>query len=263
VTTHIKEPVTVAIADGVATVTVDSPPVNAMGVAVLTGLRAVAERLAGNRAARAVVLTGAGTKAFIAGADITEFAEILARPDGMRQHAELSRSMFQAWQELPQPLIAAVQASAIGGGLEFALACDLIVADEVASFGLPEVKLGIIPGAGGTQRLPARIGLSAAKEMMLLGSTIDADRALRLGLINRLAANGKTLEVAQGLATQIAARPWMAVAGIKRAADAANAFLDAGLNRELEIFLEVAKSDDFAEGFSAFLEKRKPRFSHT
>lgn len=258
-----QSPIIVAIAHGVATVTIDSPPVNAMGVAVLNGLTNAARNVIDDADVRAIVITGIGAKAFLAGADISEFAELRARPTGMQEHAELARGMFEAWRQLPHPLIAAVQASAVGGGLEFALACDLIIADETALFGLPEVKLGLIPGGGGTQRLPARIGSSAAKELMLLGSLIDADRALALGLVNRVVPHGEVLSTAQRMATEIAALPWIAITAIKRAVDSAGAEVAAGLAREREIFLEVARSNDFAEGFSAFLEKRRPRFSHT
>ncbi|HET9966963.1 MAG TPA: enoyl-CoA hydratase/isomerase family protein, partial [Streptosporangiaceae bacterium] len=143
-------PVGVAIGDGVATVTVDKPPVNAMGRDVLVGLGGAAERLGPAPEVRAVVLAGAGQAAFMAGADIGEFQALRAEPGSMDRHSQLARAVFDAWQALPQPVIAAVQASAVGGGLEIALLCDLIVADPAARFGLPEVKLGLIPGGGGT-----------------------------------------------------------------------------------------------------------------
>ena len=257
------KPVKVEVADGVATVAVNSPPVNAMGAGVLHGLASTARSLAGDDAVRAVVVVGAGTKAFMAGADISEFAELRERPAGMQEHAALAGRMWDAWRALPQPVVAAVQASAVGGGLEFALACDIIVADETAMFGLPEVKLGLIPGGGGTQRLPARVGAAAAKELMLLGSLVDAERARALGLVNRVAPHGQALALAQQLAAEIAARPRVAVQAIKRAVDASRPDLAAGLARERQIFLEVSRSDDFTEGFSAFLEKRAPHFTHS
>jgi enoyl-CoA hydratase/carnithine racemase len=256
-------PVSVTRADGVATVLVDSPPVNAMGEAVLVGLRKAAEAVvAAGTDVRAVILTGGGTKAFMAGADITEFSDLSANPDGMREHSVVARAAFDAWQGLPHPLIAAVQASAVGGGLEIALVCDLIVADPSARFGLPEVKLGLIPGGGGTQRLPDRIGVSAAKELLFLGSVVDAERAAALGLVNRVSAPGEALAEAQTLAGRIARLPWVAISSVKRAVDGGLDVLTARLDREREIFLETATSADFTEGFTAFLEKRTPHYTH-
>jgi enoyl-CoA hydratase/carnithine racemase len=253
-------PVQVAIDDGVATVMVDNPPVNAMGRAVLDGLGAAAARVGPEHEVRAVVLTGAGGTAFMAGADISEFQALRAEPDGMDQHSRVARAVFDAWQGLPQPVIAAVQASAVGGGLEIALLCDLIVADPAARFGLPEVKLGLIPGGGGTQRLPARIGVTAAKELLFLGSLINAERAAALGLVNQVSEPGGALAAAQGLAARIAALPRVAVTCAKRAVN--GAVPAAALDREREIFLETFGSQDFTEGFAAFLDKRKPVFTH-
>ncbi|MDN5917299.1 MAG: enoyl-CoA hydratase-related protein [Pseudonocardia sp.] len=246
--------------DGVATVLVDSPPVNAMGRVVLDGLGDAAEHLSTAREVRAVVLSGVGTTAFMAGADIGEFEQLRAEPGAMEAHSLRARAVFDAWQALPQPVVAAVQASAVGGGLEIALLCDLIVADPGARFGLPEVKLGLIPGGGGTQRLPGRIGTAAAKEMLFLGSTIDADRAVALGLANRISAPGAALAEAQELAGRIAALPRIAVTCAKRAVG--GAISGEALDREREIFLETFASRDFAEGFAAFQEKRAPRFVH-
>src|ERR1700759_322693 len=168
--TEVSGPVSVVIGDGVATVTADQPPVNAMGRDVLHGLGEAAARVGPGDEGRAVVLTGAGRAAFMAGADIGEFQARQAPPGAMEEHSRMARAVFDAWQALPQPVIAAVQASAVGGGLGIALLCDLIVAAPAARFGLPEVKLGLIPGGGGTQRLPARIGVAAAKELLFTGS---------------------------------------------------------------------------------------------
>lgn len=253
-------PVSVAVSDGVATVTVDKPPVNAMGREVLAGLGAAAERVGPAHEVRAVVLTGTGRAAFMAGADIGEFQALRAEPGAMDRHSRMARAVFDAWQALPQPVIAAVQASAVGGGLEIALLCDLIVADPAARFGLPEVKLGLIPGGGGTQRLPARIGTAAAKELLFLGSLIDAPRAHALGLVNQVSEPGRALAAALAIAARIAALPRVAVTCAKRAVN--GAVPAAALDREREIFLETFSSEDFTEGFAAFLEKRKPVFTH-
>lgn len=253
-------PVTWSVADGVGTVVVDSPPVNAMGRAVLDGLHRAADGFATAADVRCVVVTGTGTGAFMAGADLAEFEQIRARPGGMDEHSTLARATFDTWAALPQPVVAAVQASAVGGGLEFALLCDLIVADPAARLGLPEVRLGLIPGGGGTQRLPARIGAAAAAEMLYLGSTVDASRARELGLVNRVAESGGAPALAAELAARIAALPRVAVSCLKRAT--AVTVPAADLDRERELFLEAFGSQDATEGFAAFLAKRTPRFVH-
>lgn len=252
-------PVCMTITDGVAVVTVDSPPVNAMGRDVLQGLGDVAARIQEDESVRAVVLTGGGTKAFMAGADIKEFERIRAERDGMEMHSAWAGGVLAAWANLPQPLIAAVQASAVGGGLEIALTADIILSEPGVKFGLPEVKLGLIPGGGGTQRLPRRIGLQVAMELMLLGAVIDAERAKELGLVNRVSRPGAVLEEARSMAAMIARHPRVAVQALKRAT---HEDLTEALVAEREIFLEVARSEDFREGFSAFVEKRTPEFSH-
>jgi enoyl-CoA hydratase/carnithine racemase len=253
-------PVSITVADGVATVVVDHPPVNAMGREVLGGLEQAAAALRDDQDVRVIVLTGAGDKAFLAGADISEFQSNAAKENGVAEQARWALSVLDAWAALPQPVIAAVQAHAMGGGLEMALLCDLIVAGPKVKLGLPEVKLGLIPGGGGTQRLPRRIGAGPAKRMLYLGAAVDAQQALEMGLVDQVAAEGKVLEEAQALAARIAAMPRVAVQAIKKAMDAD---LRAGLEREQEQFKVAAASNDFKEGFSAFLEKRPPRFTHT
>lgn len=253
-------PVSVAVADdGVATVLVDHPPVNAMGREVLSGLERAAALLHDRADARAVVLTAAGAKAFFAGADIAEFQALQAQEDGMARHSAWARTVLDAFPALPQPVIAAVQAHAVGGGLEVALGCDLIVAEPGVRFGLPEVKLGLIPGGGGTQRLPRRVGLGVARQMLFLGSVIDAERALEIGLVDRIAAPGAVVAEARELAASIAALPRVAVQSIKRAIEAD---LGEPLARERELFLRAFASEDSTEGYAAFLEKRAPRFTH-
>jgi enoyl-CoA hydratase/carnithine racemase len=251
--------VRVRVADGVAVATVDNPPVNALGNETLDALIEVAERLAGDDDVRAVVLTGAGDKAFVAGADIDEYSTVLGDRAWIEDNTTRSRRAFAAWERLPRPVVAAVQASAVGGGLELALVCDLIVVAADARLGLPEVRLGLMPGAGGTQRLPRRIGLGAAKEMMLLGGTVDAEEALRLGLVNRVAPQGEALTEARALAERLAALPALSVRSIK---EALSTDIDTGLDRERALFFELFSSADAREGVSAFIEKRKPRFLH-
>lgn len=252
-------PVTVAVTDGVATVVVDSPPVNAMGTDVLAGLEGAAARFVGDEDVRVVVLTGGGTKAFMAGADIRAFDEIRARPDGMARHSAWAGGILAAWAVLPQPVIAAVQAHAVGGGLEIALTADLIVADPGAKLGLPEVTLGLIPGGGGTQRLGLRVGRAKALRMMMLGDTVGAAEARSIGLVDQVAAPGAALAEAHELAARVAAMPRVAVQALKRLTAA---HLDDGIRAERATFLDVAGSEDFTEGLAAFTAKRAPAFTH-
>jgi enoyl-CoA hydratase/carnithine racemase len=258
----VAGPVTVEVSGGVATVLVDNPPVNALDDPTLEGLGEAARRVAGDDAVRSVVLTGAGDKAFLAGADLRSLQHALGTPE-MEEHVALTRPVFDAWRSLDQPVVAAVQASAVGGGFEFMLVCDLIVADPRARFGVPEVTLGLMPGGGGTQRLPRRVGWTAAAELLLLGKLVRADRALELGLVNALAAQGDALTEAQELAARLAALPSVAVRSAKRALrQALEAGLDEGLDAERELFLAVAASEDAKEGAEAFLAKREPSFRH-
>lgn len=249
---------------GVATVTVDAPPVNAMDTRVLTALHEVATELESDADTRVVVLTGTGDKAFMAGADIAEFSDLLAAGrDGIDAYTAWTGQIFATWRGLRQPVIAAAQANALGGGLEIAMACDLIVVDERARVGLPEVRLGLIPGAGGTQRLAARTGAAQAKRLIMLGSALPAPEARKLGVVDVVAPAGAALDTATEIARKLADLPAIAVQAIKHAVDAPREpALAPGLDVEREAFLRVFESADFREGYTAFLEKRKPVFEH-
>jgi enoyl-CoA hydratase len=255
---------TVTIADGVAVVTVDNPPVNALTNETIDALAATAEQVRETGDVRAVVLTGAGDKAFIAGADLDEFAGALGSTEWIEDHTARSRRMLAGWASLPVPVVAGVQASAVGGGLEAALVCDLIVADPSARFGLPEVRLGLMPGAGGTQRLPRRIGIGAAKELLMLGGTIDAEEARRIGLVNRVSAPGEAAAEALAIASKLAALPGQSLRAIKQALSppAGDDEISAGLDRERELFMQLFETDDAREGVAAFREKRAASFRH-
>lgn len=258
--------VTVERDAGVATVTVDNPPVNALSDETLIELRAAGEALAGESGIRAVILAGAGERSFIAGADLRVLETALG-PDGgsgeIEHHVSLTGPAFAAWSALPQPVIAALNANALGGGLEFALCCDLIVADAGAKIGLPEVTLGLMPGAGGTQRLARRIGAGRAMELILTGRVVDAERARELGIVNVVAESGTALERSRELAARIAALPAVAVQSAKEAIRAgADAGLAEGLAAERQLFLAVTRSADAHEGTAAFLAKRAPSFQH-
>lgn len=255
--------VNVTVADGVATVTVDNPPVNALGDPTLEALGEAAAALCDDGDVRAVVLTGAGDRTFMAGADLREFQRMLGDEAAMEAHVALTGRVFRAWAELPQPVVAAVGGHAVGGGLEVALTCDFIVADPRARLGVPEVGLGLIPGAGGTQRLPRRVGLAAARTMLMTGESLRAAEAKDAGLVDVVADEGAALAEAQALAARLAALPALAVRAAKQALRVAGSLpLAEGLVAERRLFLGVAASSDAREGAAAFLDRRTPEFIH-
>ncbi len=249
--------------DGVAILTLEQPPVNAMDNALLEALALAAESLRDDATVRAVVLTGSGEKAFAAGARLDEFAGMLGDRSEIRHHTELSGWALRSVERLPQPVIAAVQATAMGGGLELALCCDLIVVDERAKLGVPEVSLGLIPGAGGTQRLPRRIGSARAAEAILLARPMGAARALEIGLVNEVAPAGESLAHALAIAARIAELPARAVQAAKHALrEGRDLPLREGLALEREQFEGVLQTADAREGVQAFLQRRPASFQH-
>lgn len=251
------------IRDAVATVTVVNPPVNALSDPVLQALGDAARALGHDPAVRAVVLAGAGERSFVAGADLRAFTHALGDAAAMGQHVALTGRVFGAWEAMPVPVVAAIGGHAMGGGLELALVCDLLIADPRARLGTPEVTLGLIPGAGATQRLPRRVGVSTATRVLLLGEILDAEAALRAGLVDAVSAPGAALPEAQALAARLAALPARAVGAAKAAIRAAAAMpLGDGLRLECDLFLGVAATADAQEGASAFLAKRAPEFIH-
>ena len=239
---------------------VDHPPANALNRAVLAGLRAGLREFESDRSLAAAVVTGAGDRFFVAGADIKEFvsdgpdATLDKIADGQRLTLEMESSRL--------PIVAAVNGFALGGGLELAMACDLRIASRSARLGQPEILLGIIPGWGGTQRLPRLVGRGRALELLLSGDQVDAERALSLGLVNRLADPENLHREAQALAEQLGQRAPLAVAAIKRAvSDGLDRPLEAALAVELSQFDAAFRSDDAGEGIAAFLEKRSPHWA--
>lgn len=244
--------------DGVALVVFDRErSLNALDAALLDELVAALRRLDADPACRAIVLTGAGTRAFAAGADIREMAG--ETPAKLRRHDRFAR-----WDEVAAtrtPLIAAVRGYALGGGMELALACDLIVAGDDAVFGQPEIALGIIPGAGGTQRLTRAVGKARAADLILTGRRIEAAEAERLGFVSRVVPAAETVAAALGLATTIAGMPPLAVLAAVEAIRAADEMpLSAGIAHERRIFHLLFGTEDQKEGMTAFLEKRPPRW---
>ena len=244
----------------VAVVTINRPEKrNALNIQTREEGAAILEELRADESVRVVVFTGAGDKAFIAGADIGEFA---GRTAVTQREVMTSRSLFTAIDTFPKPVIAMINGYCLGGGCELALSCDLRIASDRASFGQPEINLGIIPGGGGTQRLTRLIGEGKAMEMILTGDIIDAQTAYSLGLVNLVVPaadlEARTMEMANRIAEKSPVALRMAKEAVKTAA---RANLDEGLRREVDLFALCFSSADKDEGVSAFLEKRKPEFT--
>jgi enoyl-CoA hydratase len=243
----------------VALVTINRPEKrNALNIQTREEGAAALEELRDDESVGVVVFTGAGDKAFVAGADIAEFA---GRTALTQRAVMLGRSLFTAIDNFPKPVIAMINGYCLGGGCELALACDLRIAGETASFGQPEINLGIIPGGGGTQRLTRLIGEGKAMEMILTGDIIDAQTAFTLGLVNMVVPaadlEGKTMELANRIAEKSPIALRMAKEAVKLAS---RSNLDEGLRREVDLFALCFSSEDKDEGVKAFLEKRKPAF---
>jgi enoyl-CoA hydratase len=248
-----------SVLPGVALVTLDRPEaLNALSFDLLDALATALESLDADPTCRAIVITGSGDRAFAAGADIRELAR--------QTPASLTAGgRFGAWDRVAAiglPLIAAVRGFALGGGCELAMACDLIVAADDATFGQPEIRIGVMPGAGGTQRLTRAIGKAKAMEVILTGRIITAQEADAHGLITKVVPAEATVDAALELAGRIASMPTLAVRAAKAAIlDAAERSLGDGLAREREAFFRLFDTEDQAEGMAAFMEKRPPVWS--
>jgi enoyl-CoA hydratase len=244
---------------GVAVVTIAREEKrNALSAEVRAGLLETLDTLRDDGAVRVVVITGAGEKAFVAGADIGEFAERTP----LEQRATMTgRRVFDEIAAFPKPVIAMIYGFALGGGCELALACDLRVAADSAKLGQPEINLGIIPGGGGTQRLPRVVGTGQAMRLVLTGEIIDAAEALRIGLVDIVVPAAELRHRTLEMARQMAAKSPVALAAAKSAVRAAGEMpMEAGLRYETELFITCFGSDDKREGIAAFLEKRTPTF---
>ncbi|HEX2503726.1 MAG TPA: enoyl-CoA hydratase-related protein [Miltoncostaeaceae bacterium] len=241
----------------VALITLDRPErLNTLSPDMLDELAARLGEVEADETVGAAVLTGAGEKAFSAGADVSMVREAEARAFAARGHATLDRV-----EALPKPVIAAVNGYALGGGCELALACDIRLASDRAQIGLPEVTLGIFPGWGGTQRMPRLVGPGKAKELIFTGRRVAADEALALGLVDRVLPHDELVEAAVALAGEIADKPGWAVAASKAMINrAGDGDLAGNLARELDLFSLAFDTEDQREGMAAFLEKRPPRF---
>jgi enoyl-CoA hydratase len=245
---------------GVALVVVNRPDRrNALNATVRREIIQLLDTLRDDDDVRVLVFSGAGDKAFVAGADIGEFAE---RTPLQQRDVMQGRRVFDEVAACPKPTIAMVNGFALGGGCELALACDLRIAARSARFGQPEIRLGLIPGGGGTQRLPRLVGMGPALRMILTGEVIDADEAHRIGLVDEVVEDDALAGRTRELALSIAAHSPVALRLAKAAVGAAWEMpLSAGLAFERELFVTAFSSDDRREGVSAFLEKRQPRFS--
>ena len=253
--------VLVSYADAVATVTVNRPGVlNALNTKTISKLRSVFLALRLDDAVRCVVLTGAGDRAFVAGADIAELASL--GPKEVREFSEAGHRLCFLIEGLGKPVIAVLKGFVLGGGCEIAMASTLRISSSSARLGLPEISLGIIPGFGGTQRLPRLVGRGRALQMLLTGDPIEADEALRIGLVNRVVEPEKLVEEANRLASALAVQAPAAVRGILEAVGHGSdmSLVNASM-LERNTFGLIYSSDDASEGVAAFLEKRKPEFT--
>lgn len=249
---------------GIAVVTIDNPPMNVLSSHVTRELKEVVSQIYTDPEVIVVILTGAGKRAFMAGADIKEFPQwIHLEKEELRKVTTANHEVFTLLENLPKPTIAAINGFALGGGCELALACDIRIAEEQAQLGLPEVKLGLFPGAGGTQRLPRLVGEAKAKELMFTGDPVTAEEALAIGLINQMVPKGDGLDRAKEMAEKMASLSLQALSRIKQAVnDGTEMDLQAGLELEVDLFLDIFKTEDVREGVQAFIEKRSARFTH-
>jgi enoyl-CoA hydratase len=253
------ENLTVSVEESIGTITINRPKVlNALNTATLKELKNAALEMQANDQVKVVILTGA-ERAFAAGADISEMMPMTAIQGA--EHGRLGQDAFSTFENLGKPVIAAVNGFALGGGCELAMACDIRVASEKAKFGQPEVKLGVTPGFGGTQRLPRLVGRAKAKELIFTGDMIDAKEAHRIGLVNSVFPPEELMAAAKKLAGQIAANGEIAVSLCKRAINQGmEVDLKSGCALEAEIFGLCFSTEDQKEGMKAFIEKRPAIF---
>jgi enoyl-CoA hydratase/carnithine racemase len=251
------EAITLAREESYALITLNRPPANAISEQLVTELNAAFGSVQGDDSVRAVIVTGAGDRIFCGGADL---GSAFSGGD-VEQFIRFGNSVMRRIERFPKPVIAAINGHAMGGGMEIAMACHLRVMKETARMGQTESNLGIIPGYGGTQRLPRLIGRTKALEFLLLGTQVPAQECLDLGLVNRLSKDGETLNDARNLARQLARRAPLASAAIIAAVDQGlEVPMAKSIDIEIEQFLPTLRSEDAAEGIQAFFAKREPQF---
>jgi enoyl-CoA hydratase/carnithine racemase len=245
----------------VAVLTIDHPPANAFNRATLNDLDAALDELIANDQVKVIIITGAGEFAFVAGADINEIAAVKDAAEA-REFILKGQRIFDKIEACTKPVIAAINAVALGGGLEMAMACHIRIVADRARLGQPESNLGIIPGWGGTQRLPRIVGPAKAAELILTGDLINAQEAFRLGLANKVVPAGQVLAEAKGLARKLAAKSKLTnEAALRAIYGGLKVSLSEGLALEAEQFGKLIGSHDTTEGVSAFLQKRQPKFT--
>ena len=243
-----------------AVITIQNPPVNVLTAQVRDELRECVLEAEADAEVKTVIFTGAGEKAFMAGADIKSFPEMCGVYGAAYGFAQTVYKVWDQIKQLPKPTIAAINGLTLGAGLELALVCDLRIAEEQAAFGFPEIALGLFPGGGGTQRMPRTVGMALAKEMIFTGKPIDSRRAMEAGLVNAVVPKGSGLQSALELAETIGSRSSKILALAKRAMnEGVSASPRAGISIEAELWQECFMTEDAREGVSAFLEKRAPR----
>ncbi len=250
----------VELEDDLAVVTVNRPKkLNALNTATIKELHLAFKALQSNNKIRVIILTGAGDKAFVAGADISEFSHFDTKQGGQLA-AQGQELLFDFVENLKKPVIAAINGFALGGGLELAMSCHFRIASHNARMGLPEVSLGVIPGYGGTQRLPQLVGKGRAMEMIMTGGMIDVERAIEYGLVNHIASSEELLDYCRNIAKKIAKNSPMAISQAIKAINAGFKNDVRGFEVEVNAFGQCFGTDDFKEGTTAFLEKRKASF---
>jgi len=252
--------VKVAIEDRTAIITIDHPPANAFNTQTVMDLSAAFEEASNNPEVKTIIITGAG-QFFVAGADINEIAAIQG-PEQARELVRRGQLFFRQIEQSTKPVIAAINGRfCLGGGNELAMACHIRIAEDGVRFGQPEIGLGIIPGWGGTQRLPRYVGRGKALELLLTGDMINAQEAKRIGLVNQVVPVGEVVKAAKDLAKKLNAKGALAMAAILRAVDKGlETTLDQGLEIEADEFAQLTKTEDMREGVNAFLQKRQPKF---
>ncbi|MFC9426998.1 enoyl-CoA hydratase/isomerase family protein [Streptomyces sp. NPDC056987] len=253
--------VRLSVRDGVALLVLDNPPLHVWNAGMTRGLSRALDAVEADPEARVVVLTGDGDRAFCAGSDIAEFAGMRAPGEAVARKLRPQQELFARLAALPRPTVAALNGHTLGGGLEIAVCCDLVVAEEHIAIGSPEIKLGVFPGSGGTFRVARRIGAGRAKEMQLLGEPVTAATALEWGLVNRVVPRGGSRAAALELARTLLDRPPRAMALCKSVVDAAHDLTeDELIELSLRASDEAFTSAESAEGTAAFLARRAPAF---
>lgn len=252
--------VTMTKENGIATIRIDNPPMNVLSNQVIQELDETFTAAHHNPDIVAILLTGKGDKAFIAGADIKEFP---TRTSTLPSSGPTVHEIFNRIEALPKPTIAVLNGYTLGGGLELALTCDIRIAEEHAQIGLPEVKLSLLPGAGGTQRLPRLIGPAKAKELLFTGDPVSAQEAERLGIVNSVVPQGEGYEAGLKLAQKMSRHSLQALSRLKELVNLMDERpWSESLAHEEQLFEELFHTEDAKEGVAAFIEKRRPQFKH-